>query len=443
MSSASPFRPGSGVLTRSGSGSGSGSRRPFAVALVALVVGLALGPLPGQASAAPSSAMATPTQWSVQPTPPIDAISSGLQGIDCTSATHCVAVGGSGPNGTEQPLIEVWNGSEWAVQNAAPPGDGLQGSLQSVSCVRESFCMAVGIAARTDVFLPFIETWNGSDWSVVPAPSVGSGHNVLERVDCASSTFCVAVGFAAGAVDNEGLVLTWDGADWTIATMPSLAPAGSLFTGVSCPGIDDCRIVGYRYDGGSVPLVERWNGIDWQIEAIPTMAPNSYLADISCVDASNCMVVGEHRSGVGSKGLSMVLHDGTWELQPDVTFGEEQSSFAAVSCADAAHCVGVGRATRVTVAALVVDPLTPVVDTEYPPPIATWDGSAWTVDPDPAGGFVSIDLSLVDVSCPTTINCLTVGSTYDRGRFRPLALGTVVPPAPPPPPEPLVPAFTG
>lgn len=88
------------------------------------------------------------TSWTVQPTP--NAVSNGynrLEGVSCTSASACMAVGDSGRPGATGPsnLAERWDGTAWTIQ--APPSppntDGSQ--LQGVSCSSASACTAVGV----------------------------------------------------------------------------------------------------------------------------------------------------------------------------------------------------------------------------------------------------------------------------------------------------------
>ena len=415
---------------------------------VALVVGVALGPSLAPASATPSGSVAGPQLWVQQPTPPTGQPDAVLSDIDCISATHCVAVGGSGPTSSEFVLAEAWDGTDWSIQTPATLRPDIRASLTSVSCVGEDFCMAVGAAQRTATYQTFVELWNGTEWTVIPSPNAGSGNNLLAHVDCATTTFCVAVGYAGGARENEGLVLMWDGSVWTQVTTPALSVEGSLFAGVSCPSAVDCRMVGYTYTGENAPVVEHWDGSAWSVETIPNPGSNPGLLSIDCVDSSNCMAVGLRRSGAGQVGFSMRLHDGVWDPVPDLSFGHGMSNFASVSCVDATHCVGVGRATDLGPLSLAVDPTIsggsdPVhaAATQYPPAIALFDGGAWTVEPDPAGGFTSMDIGLYGVSCPTAIRCLTVGSSYTAGGFTPIVFASVQPPAPPSPPVP--PAFTG
>ena len=88
--------------------------------------------------------------WKIQPTPhprsPSPANGS-LYGVWCTSSVACTAVGGSsgglspGPTAT---LAEAWNGTAWKIQPTPSPADTAFGSLNGVSCTAARSCTAVG-----------------------------------------------------------------------------------------------------------------------------------------------------------------------------------------------------------------------------------------------------------------------------------------------------------
>ena len=140
------------------------------------------------------------SSWSVNsPTSP-STTTSTLMGISCTSTSFCEAVGNYvDSSGITQTLAEVYNGSSWSEQSAADSGSG-QNLLADVSCTSSSFCMATGeysVNTTTGATATLAEAYNGSSWSVVSSPDVGSGNNVLYGASCTSSTSCAGVGYEA------------------------------------------------------------------------------------------------------------------------------------------------------------------------------------------------------------------------------------------------------
>ena len=99
-----------------------------------------------------------------------------------------------------------------------------------------------------------IEQWNGSAWSLVPAPDTGQAFDQLTGVQCLAADDCWAVGNAGptqqnpnflpifpAAAGDQGLVEHWDGSSWSL--IPSVAepsPNGGYLNGVTCVSSTDC-----------------------------------------------------------------------------------------------------------------------------------------------------------------------------------------------------------
>ena len=71
---------------------------------------------------------------------------TALDGVSCTSAARCVAVGiYQMPDQVAAPLAEIWNGKRWTRTRppASGPGFAISG-LNAVSCTSPARCLAVG-----------------------------------------------------------------------------------------------------------------------------------------------------------------------------------------------------------------------------------------------------------------------------------------------------------
>jgi hypothetical protein len=96
-----------------------------------------------------------------------------------------VAVGNYG-RGT---LVESWDGTAWSVDPSPTPGT--YGGLSGVSCSSARSCTAVGNyshgtgSGTSGLSLPLAESWDGTAWSVVPAPRPAVAH--LYGVACTSA----------------------------------------------------------------------------------------------------------------------------------------------------------------------------------------------------------------------------------------------------------------
>jgi IPT/TIG domain len=314
------------------------------------------------AALSPTVAAAAPATWTIMPSP-----TATLSGISCTSASSCVAVGN---------VIEQWNGSAWS--STPGPTAGLKG----VSCATASFCVAVGNV---------IEQWNGSAWSVVPSPT-GS----LSAVSCTSSTFCVAVGNAY----PNGLIEQWNGSTWSVG--PS---AAGVLDGVTCTSSSFCVAV-----GGNV--IEQWNGSTWSAGPSTT----GTLDGVSCLSTTSCVAVGFIQTQYLT-GTTLVekWNGSTWSVVPSPSpnypnYFDNLDELNGVSCTSASACTAVG-----IYSATAAPARGPYTSGNL---IEQWDGTSWTAAP-----TASTDVSLNGVACPTSSDCIAVGSIIET-----TAAGATAPP---------------
>ena len=241
------------------------------------------------------------TAWTVQATPnPAGAMSSVLNGIACTSATSCAAVGNYvNSAGVTLPLAESWNGTSWSVQSAPVPSGAQSGVLSGVACSAAAQCTAVGnYASSTGKRSTLAERWNGSAWSVQSTPNpTGAKSSQLVSVACPSTTVCVANGtYANSAGTTVTLAERWNGTSWSVQATPNPSGAtATVFYGIACASTTACAGVGaYTNSSGvQVTLAERWNGTSWVIQSTPNPsgAKASALAGVACPSTALCTAV--------------------------------------------------------------------------------------------------------------------------------------------------------
>lgn len=135
---------------------------------------LAVGTTSANASTqAPLAEQWTGTKWSnVHAIDPSPGDLAELDSVSCVSATDCVAVGDAGPTSgsSVSALAEQWNGTSWTILTT--PNPATFSALDSVSCTSASHCVAVGgdAATATGSIRPLVEVWNGSTWTEQSAP---------------------------------------------------------------------------------------------------------------------------------------------------------------------------------------------------------------------------------------------------------------------------------
>jgi hypothetical protein len=265
--------------------------------------------------------------WAIEPTPtPGGEVNGALNGVSCVSASACSAIGWyDTTEGGTLSLADYWNGTAWAIQPTPNPGgsggsNGAANNLNGVSCTSASACTAVGYYFSTFVTSPatLAARWNGTAWDVQPTPNPGgtggppNQENTLNGVSCTSASACTAVGSynAGGTVSNPNgttllLAVRWNGKTWAVQSTPSPSGAqGSSLAGVSCTSASACIAVGsYTNSAGTtVPLAERWNGKAWTIQKtpIPSGALGSSLAGVSC-RCGICIAVGSYSTSTGAQ----------------------------------------------------------------------------------------------------------------------------------------------
>jgi hypothetical protein len=191
------------------------------------------------------------TQWSSE-TAPAGTTPSELENISCTSDTGCQAVGVRYVANIGVPFAEGRRGGVWVVESVPLPAGTTSGGLSSVSCISDVWCVAVGTAADDHGNnVAFIASWDGSTWTVAnvtPAPAAETID--LNSISCVSEIACTAVGSAGG--DPSDLVERWNGSTWSVDPGPQVPP-GTALDGVSCTSDGSCTVVGsyttYSIDG--------------------------------------------------------------------------------------------------------------------------------------------------------------------------------------------------
>jgi hypothetical protein len=216
------------------------------------------------------------TSWAIQSTPnPSGAAGSNLSDVACTSSTSCTAVGLQYNQVlTYTNLAEHWNGTSWAIQATPNHSGAIRSILSGVACTAATACTAVGsYTPPSGNPATLVELWNGTSWAIRSTPNpVGGTSNVLTGVACSAATACTAV----GSYDNTagtGVTLAerWNGTSWAVQST-SNPPGGSAnaLSAVACTGPTACAAVGQYLSGATQgTLAERWNGTSWSVQSTP------------------------------------------------------------------------------------------------------------------------------------------------------------------------------
>jgi len=286
------------------------------------------------------------TSWATQSTPNNGAGDNDLIGVACATITSCKAVGyfvnGSSVDRT---VAESWNGTTWTLIPSADNGSNTN-TLQDVSCVSSTNCKAVGYYINaSSVQKTLIESWNGSTWSLMTSPNVGTGTNYLRRVSCFSASSCKAVGDYQSGTITKTLVESWNGSTWSVMSSPNIGAGNNILYGVSCFAATSCKAVG-NYDNASnleQTLAESWNGSSWTVVSSPNEGTGvDFLNNLSCTSSTSCQAVGSY---VNASSVNQTLAEGwngtSWSVESTPDASTSTNYLFNVTC-NGALCKAVG-----------------------------------------------------------------------------------------------------
>jgi len=338
----------------------------------------------GEAALQTGRAEATPSTWSITPSPEQGSATNDFFAVSCSSSSNCVAVGTYINESTYQTLIESWNGATWSV--APSPNPVGNDVLEGVSCASATICVAVGYQNTQTL----IESWNGATWSVTPSPNA-SGNDILGGISCISATSCVAVGNYVSTTAQGTLVESWNGTGWSITSSPNPSSDAAL-SGVSCTSPSSCKAVGTN---GNSTLIESSNGTTWSVMSTLAMGSGENdLEGVSCVTSSTCVAVGGFPGG--SAGVAQTLieswNGATWSVTTSQNASGVDGLFG-VSCAGTGGCVAVGtylsesKQVNQTLIETTETPDFALVATPASQTIATSSTATVSISVAPTGGF--------------------------------------------------------
>jgi hypothetical protein len=248
-----------------------------------------------------------------------------------------------GPVGTgseSQTLAMHWNGATWDVVPTPSPTPYLGGGwceLLAVDAVSPTEVWAAGDQRiqGPDGFLGtqiLIERWNGSQWTVFPAPmtSGGSG-NFVDDIEIIAPDDIWFVGDwltfpPSSAARKEALTMHWDGSSFSIVPAPFFdnSPVGGHgLTAVEAIASDDVWAVGGGHDGDYVSFsyIIHWDGSTWSHVPGPTAGWYHRLYDVAALDAQSVYAIGDYQDASGYHVLFLHWNGSAWTRLPDPPVG--------------------------------------------------------------------------------------------------------------------------
>jgi hypothetical protein len=334
------------------------------------------------------------SSWSVSRASGGSGTINQLNGVSCSQANRCTAVGYSMTRSFKETLVEAWNGRRWSEVESSDPSSS-DNILNAVSCSDPETCTGVGLAKnRSGAVRTLIEASGSSGWSTDRSPNqrVISVDNLLNGVSCTSATSCEGIGnWGSG---SGALAESWNGASWSNSRVANPARKSNVLRAVSCASATDCEAVGYGFDVAlnvTQTVIETWNGSSWSVAPSPNETGDSRLFGVSCATSTSCIAVGDYLNSSGALRTLVESWNGeSWSIIPSANRSSKMDNeLNGVTCTSATSCVAVGS------------------DNDDSSLVESYDGSGWTLASSPNPGTPT---TLSGVSCISSLNCEAVGS---------------------------------
>jgi hypothetical protein len=154
--------------------------------------------------------------WRVIPSANGSTIFNDLYGVAPSSGSALWAVGSYESKTytpfltlTERWNVERWNGAQWSVVSSPNVPGAIYNGLGGIVAVSARDIWAVGESesAPTYATRTLVERWNGTRWSIVASPNVGTAGNGLAGVAYGKGSVLWAVGTQATSSESAGTLV--------------------------------------------------------------------------------------------------------------------------------------------------------------------------------------------------------------------------------------------
>lgn len=242
------------------------------------------------------------TSWTRATLPALTGYSS-LQSVSARAANDVWAVG---QTNTSKTLALHWNGTSWSVVPTPSPSTTTipYNFLNAVYAMSANDVWAVGRYSRKGKYpQTLVLRWDGVRWRQVPSPNAAgpNGFEVYNDLRSVSGTSANDV-WAVGTVGNQTLAMRWNGSAWSLVPAPNVPDRQNFLNDVDAVSANDVWAVGASrqifYSGDNEidynsTLIEHWNGFSWTIVPSPNPIQNaSELRASTVVSATDIWAAG-------------------------------------------------------------------------------------------------------------------------------------------------------
>jgi hypothetical protein len=242
-------------------------------------------------------------KWKFVKNPGIGAGTNILYGVAASSSKNIWAVGTYvNKSGVNQTLIEQWNGISWKVVSSPNVAGSTSDVLTGVAASSPTDAWAVGSYTNSSgINQTLTEQWNGKSWSIVSSPNVGTSNNVLTGVADSSSRNSWAVGnYVNTSGANQTLIEQWNGTSWSVVSSPNVGTTNNFLNSVAISSSTDVWTVGDYTNSSNVnqTLTEQWNGTSWSVVSSANVGTGSNAFLGVAVTLAGVWAVGDYNNNV-------------------------------------------------------------------------------------------------------------------------------------------------
>ncbi len=229
-----------------------------------------------------------------------------------------------------------------ALAHAEATGQSAPPAFSSLSCLGDSFCVAVGTYSKPGHSnLPLIEQWKSKSWQILPTPFG------FFKITCGGSKFCLA-----GTTPPKGSskhTLLWNGRTWTALKYQSPDDYDLI-----CESPAFCITFGSLGLATDIVQLTSKGWISMPGAGDECGGPDCVLTSLSCYTATNCQDSGSFCTDDNCDGeidFTETWNGTIWygtssgpgfQLDRQAKPGTGQTIFGGPACAGLRFCMAVG-----------------------------------------------------------------------------------------------------
>jgi hypothetical protein len=263
------------------------------------------------------------TTWTAFSAPMIKGDNNSfLQGVVAISPTLAWAAGNVIDGAHPGQVIERWNGTKWSLFPAPKFGKKDRANVFAMTASSANDVWAIGslVNLGTGLVSPLFEHWNGTEWT---ATTVESNNQFLFGASADAANDAWAVGFN-GSDSITTSAMHWDGAKWKLVATPNVGEGTNKLNAVLALAPNDVWAVGFSTPvappkkAATQTLIEHFDGTSWAVVPSPNVGPNSAnqsnrLLGLTGNSANDIWAFGSYFAADGTgHQMTLLLHwDGT------------------------------------------------------------------------------------------------------------------------------------